>query len=196
MVALEKLERIEIGRIVAINSLERLRAAIAGGMVGCVIIGEQASRQIAIQNLVSAIKEETPALNILVMAPDSETLFEALIQGANGVVCLESLAKTRLESANGEEPLSPQRFKEFISEARLYYRRSMAIFKANITEREREVIYYSLVSGSQKIAAQKMNIELSTFKTHVAKILRKLKLKTMKEVLEIYGRIISKISGI
>ena len=185
----------KIENVVAAATLESLRSALNEGEVQFIVLGENTGPHISGSNLVATLMEEFPGLRVVVLACDSAMLYEAMIQGATGVVSREELEMVQFGLESGGSILSSEKIGEFIRESRSFHKLCLAIFRANLTERERLAICCRLGSRTGREAARKMGVDVSTYKSHVRLILRKLKLKNMTAVTKLYGNLFRKISG-
>lgn len=191
----DSLKRGGIERVEMVENPERLGPAMDGNPAEVLVVGEKARPYIAARNLIASLKSRFPEVPILVIAGDPEADYEALVQGAEGVVTRDELEKAVAGLQDKPRMLSPRMMEEFILESSEFHRQCMMVFKANLTERERLAICCQLSSRNREEAALKMGVDVSTLKSHVRIILRKLKLKSMKEVKDLYGKLFKKISG-
>jgi DNA-binding NarL/FixJ family response regulator len=191
----ESLKKIGFERVETVETPDRLQPAIGDNPPEILVIGEKARPYITGRDLVSSLKTQFPTVPMLVIATDPETNYEALVQGADGVVSRDELERAVTDLKEKRRHLSPQKIQEFIFESSEFHKLCMTVFKANLTERERLTICCELASRNREEAALKMGVDVSTLKSHVRIILRKLKLKSMKEVKDVYGKLFKKFPG-
>jgi len=136
------------------------------------------------------IKEELPDVTIVMLTvrDDSEKLFEAIRNGAQGYLlksirCQNMLSLLR-GAVQGEAAITPALGGRMLEEFRRIDKlaaQSPAETHATLTVREQQVLVLVASGATNQEVADKLNLSIHTVKSHVRKILSKLQLTSRHE---------------
>lgn len=126
------------------------------------------------------IVDERPSAKVVVLTTfdDDDHLYPALAAGACGFLA-KDLAPERLiaairQAADSEAPFSPDVLKRLVGEAvRSRATPPLATEKTDLTDRERDVLELLAEGESNADIAHRLNVGITTVKTHVANIMTK-----------------------
>lgn len=149
------------------------------GMPGC--DGLEATRR---------IKRELPAITIVMLTvrDEDEKLFEAIKQGAQGYLLKTISSRTMLEllrgAIRGEAAITPALAGRILEEFRRLHQAQADESEPEdilLTSREQEVLGLVTHGATDKEIAERLNISLSTVKSHMRNILAKLHVNSRHE---------------
>ena len=136
------------------------------------------------------IKKDLPDVTIVMLTvnDDSEKLFEAIRNGAQGYL-LKSISSNEMlalvrGAVNGEAAITPILGGRMLEEFRRVSKRAVDIPAENsvsLTMREQEVLGLVAEGKTNKEIAQSLNVSIHTVKSHMRKILAKLHLEKRQE---------------
>jgi len=136
------------------------------------------------------IKQERPDVTIVMLTvrDDSEKLFEAIRNGAQGYLlksirCQNMLSLLR-GAVQGEAAITPALGGRMLEEFRRVDKlaaQSPAEKHATLTVREQQVLVLVAAGATNQEVADKLNLSIHTIKSHVRKILSKLQLNSRHE---------------
>ena len=136
------------------------------------------------------IKKDLPDVTIVMLTvnDDSEKLFEAIRNGAQGYL-LKSISSNEMlalvrGAVNGEAAITPTLGGRMLEEFRRVSKRAVDIPAENsvsLTLREQEVLGLVAEGKTNKEIAQSLNVSIHTVKSHMRKILAKLHLEKRQE---------------
>jgi DNA-binding NarL/FixJ family response regulator len=127
------------------------------------------------------IVDERPSAKVVVLTTfdDDDHLYPALAAGASGFLA-KDLAPERLiaairQAADGEPPFSPDVLRRLVGEAVRSRAMPPAAVAAptDLTDRERDVLELLAEGESNADIAHRLNVGITTVKTHVANIMTK-----------------------
>ncbi len=135
------------------------------------------------------IKQALPETTIVVLTvrDDSDQLFEAIKNGAQGYILKDIRSHKLIEmlrsALKGEAAISPALAGRVLSEFRRLSRSAAPSDgdQTLLTEREQEVLKLVAENASDKEIAEALTVSLNTVKTHMRNILSKLHVGTRRE---------------
>lgn len=136
------------------------------------------------------IKQELPDVTIVMLTvrDDSEKLFEAIRNGAQGYLLKSIRCQSMLSllrgAVQGEAAITPALGGRMLEEFRRIDKlaaQSPAEKHATLTVREQQVLVLVASGATNQEAADKLNLSVHTVKSHVRKILSKLQLASRHE---------------
>lgn len=167
----------------AVNGLEA--AAQAGKLKPDLILMDVGMPDCDGLEATQRIKKDMPEMTIvmLTVSDESDTLFEAIRNGAQGyllksIYCDEMLPLLA-GAVQGEAAITPSLAGRMLEEFRRIDRQNSADREdalPTLTVREKEVLALVASGASNKETAEQLNLSIHTVKTHIRKILEKLHL--------------------
>ncbi|TNE69536.1 response regulator transcription factor [bacterium] len=137
-------------------------------------------------NGIPLIQERFPETEFLILSiySDHDKVYQALCAGASGYLLkTEPLAQIKsalLELNSGGAPMSPQIARKVIQHFRPDIKRES---KADLTQKERDVVNYLVDGMSYKQIAYQMGNTVETIRHHIKNIYRKLHVNSKAEVI-------------
>ncbi len=177
----------EFGQVAAVESVEQLERAVAGGLVPDVALMDiQLPGKSGIEGirLLKSRFEKTDII-MLTVFNDEHRIFDSLCAGATGYLLKSTpLAEIRqgiLTLNHGGAPMSPQIARKVIHFFNQYPARWGS--QALLTDRERQIVD-GLVQGlSYKLIAEAQCISINTVRFHIKSIYSKLQVNSKGEVI-------------
>jgi len=143
--------------------------------------------------VVSAIKQKCPSMQVLMLTTYEETemIFDSLRSGANGYL-LKNMSAAELVQAvqdvrAGGAPMSMQIARKVV--AHFHHMRTASSEMRELSPRENEILKLLAEGFLYKEIAEKLNITMSTVRTHIHSVYEKLHVQTRTEaVVKYLGR--------
>jgi DNA-binding NarL/FixJ family response regulator len=143
--------------------------------------------------VVAAIKQKCPSMQVLMLTTYEETemIFDSLRSGANGYL-LKNMSAAELVQAvqdvrAGGAPMSMQIARKVVSH--FHHMRTGSSEMSELSPRENEILKLLAEGFLYKEIAEKLNITMSTVRTHIHSVYEKLHVQTRTEaVVKYLGR--------
>jgi DNA-binding NarL/FixJ family response regulator len=128
---------------------------------------------------------------ILTIFDDDEKIFEAIKAGASGYLLKHETHNVLQEAINnvlnyGGAPMSPaiaRKTLQILSKSSVGDKKSQSALPEIITEREKEILQYTISGWDAKQIASTLNISVLTVRKHIANIYEKLQVQSKAQII-------------
>lgn len=140
------------------------------------------------------IKKRWPEIKVLILTvfEDDEKIFGAIKAGANGYLLKKDSPQKILDAIDavhkGESPMNGMIASKILDYFLQFHQKSLILYEANLTEREKEILHLLIKGLSYKQIASDIFISIETLNSHIKNIYRKLNVHSRSELSFRIGR--------
>ncbi len=140
------------------------------------------------------IKKRWTEIKVLMLTvfEDDEKIFGAIKAGANGYLLKKDSPQKILDAIDavykGESPMNGMIASKVLDYFLQFQQKSLIVYEANLTEREKEILHLLIKGLSYKQIASDIFISIETLNSHIKNIYRKLNVHSRSELAFRLGR--------